>query len=136
MADLNWVRLDCNFATHDKMLRLKGGKDGWRAIVVYLQSVAWSGGHGTDGFIPRHVLPVLDCTERLMQMLVDVRLWEYGTDDRGEAGLRIPNFIEYQELTYIREMKTKAKQVGGLKGACHRYHGPDCGCWKDRANDL
>ncbi len=136
MADLHWVRLDCNFGTHDKMLRLKTAKDGWRAIVVYLQSVSWSGMHGTDGFIPRHVLSVLDCTERLAQLLVEVRLWEYGTDDRGDAGYAIPNFVEYQELSYISEMKTKSRQARGLKGACRRYHEPDCNYWKDKANDL
>lgn len=136
MTDMQWVRLDANFATHDKMLRLKAQRDGWRAIVVYLQSVAWSGGHGTDGFIPRHVLPVLDATDKTTEALVKVRLWEYGTDEHGEAGYLIPNFIRYQELEFVRAIKGKARKANGIKGACRRYHGPDCGCWKDRADAL
>lgn len=136
MPGLQWVRLDSNLHAHDKILRLKAERDGWRAIVVYVQSLGWSGGHGTDGFIPRHVLTILDATDRVCQLLVQVRLWEHAETKDGDRGYRIRNYMEYQELAMVTAMKERDAKIRGLKGSCKRYHGPNCGCWEERAQQL
>ena len=128
---LPWVRLDSNFYTHDKVLWLAGQRDGYRAISVYVFSMGYAGGHGTDGYIPRHVLPVIQGTERIAQMLVEARLWEYA-----EGGWTIRNWEQRQELSTITEIKRQASRFGGRKSACRRLHGPDCGCWKDSDAEI
>lgn len=125
---LPWVRLDSSIATHDKILRLVKARDGYRAFTVYICSLGYAGGHGTDGFIPKDALGILHGTERQAIALVDHRLWEY--DAAGE-GYRIRNFDQRQEMEMVRAMKAAAKQIGARKGGCRKNHGPDCGCWKD-----
>jgi hypothetical protein len=122
---LPWVRLDSNIYTHDKVLLLASQRDGYRAITVYLFSMGYAGGHGTDGLIPRHVLPIIQGTERIARMLVDARLWEYA-----EGGWRIRNWDQRQELSVISEGKRAAAAAAGRKSQCIQRHGPDCGCWR------
>lgn len=128
---LPWVRLDSNIYTHDKMLLLAGQRDGYRAICVYVFSMGYSGGHATDGFIPKHVLPIIQGTERIARMLVDVQLWEYA-----EGGWTIRNWDERQELSFITEAKRATARLGGRKRSCQRYHGPDCECWRDAEAEI
>lgn len=136
MPGLPWVRLDSNIYVHDKILRLQEQRDGWRAFGVYVQALAYSGGHGTDGFIPRHILKVIGGTERHAVMLVDARLWRYGVDEDGNAGYEIHNWFDRQEPPEVRAIKREARQRAGLKGNCVRWHGPDCGCWRTQAPGL
>jgi hypothetical protein len=120
---LPWVRLDSNIATHDKVLALLKSKDGYRAFTLYVCSLGYAGGHGTDGYVPKEALSVLHGTEKHAQMLIDRRLWEYHPEG---AGYTIRNYDLRQEL----EMVTEAKRLGAVKGNCIRWHGKDCGCWK------
>ena len=128
---LPWVRLDSNIYAHDKVLWLLGQRDGYRAYAVYTFSMAYAGGHATDGYIPRHVFTVIHATEKIAQMLVEARMWEYA-----DGGYQIRNWEQRQELAVISEAKRRASQLGGRKRACQRYHGPDCGCWKDDSAEV
>lgn len=128
---LPWVRLDSNIYSHDKVLWLIQQKDGWRAYAVYTFSMGYAGGHGTDGYIPRHVLPFIQGTERVAALLVTARLWEYAED-----GWRIRNWDQRQELNVITEAKRQASRLGGRKRSCQRYHGPDCNCWKESDAEI
>lgn len=123
---LPWVRLDSNIYSHDKVLWLASQRDGYRAISLYVFSMGYAGGHATDGYIPNHVLPIIQGTERTAQLLVSARLWEYA-----DGGWQIRNWEQRQELSVITEVKRHASRLGGRKSACQRLHGPDCGCWKD-----
>lgn len=123
---LPWVRLDTNIFTHDKVLLLLSQRDGWRAYGVYTFSLAYAGGHATDGFIPRHVMPTINGTEKVARMLVEADLWQYA-----EGGYQVKNWDERQELAVITEAKRQASRLGGRKRSCQRYHGPDCKCWTD-----
>jgi len=123
---LPWVRLDSSIYTHDKITLLLTQPDGYRAYAVYTFSLAYSGGHATDGQIPKHVLPILRGTEKHARMLVEHRLWEY-TD----SGWRIHNWEHRQELALISEMKRQNKRLAGKKSQCVQRHGPECGCWKE-----
>ncbi len=126
---LPWVRLDTNIGQHDKILLLKSQTNGWRAFGVYILGLAWSGGQGTDGLIPKHVLPAIDCTPKIANQLCDVRLWEHA--DGG--GYRIRNYTARQELEIVSEGKRTTARLASAKANCVRWHGPDCGCWRENA---
>lgn len=128
---LPWVRLDSNIYAHDKVLWLLGQRDGFRAYAVYTFSMAYAGGHATDGHLPRHVFPVIHATEKIAQMLVEARLWEYT-----EGGYQIKNWDQRQELSVITEAKRRASQLGARKTNCRRWHGPECTCWKDTDAEI
>lgn len=125
---LPWVRLDTNIATHDKIvhLLLDPSPKRYQAAASYMFSLAWSGGHGTDGDIPKGILPFIHGNEATARLLVKYRLWT-----EIPAGYKIPNFDARQELAIVAEAKRAAQKAGAAKGNCIRHHGPDCGCWKD-----
>ena len=114
--------MDANIAQHDKILWLKHQRGGWKAISVYLFSVGWSVGHGTDGRIPKHVALSLDADKTTVTLLESASLWLPVGD-----GWQIRNFAERQQLDIV----TNAKHLASMKANCTRWHGPDCGCWKD-----
>lgn len=125
---LPWVRLDANIASHDKITALLAQRDGHRAFTLYVCALGWAGGHGTDGVIPRHVLPMIHGTDRLARMLVDEQLWEHTP-----GGWTIHNYTIRQELSVITEGKRASQRAAARRTNCHRYHGADCSCWKETA---
>lgn len=125
---LPWVRLDSNVGQHDKILALKHDPSPrrWQAMASYFVSLAWSGGQGTDGFIPAYALESIHATPQTARILVKYRLWTEGI-----AGYQIVNFEERQELAIVTEAKRAAQSLGGKKARCRSNHGPNCGCWRD-----
>lgn len=126
---LPWVRLDANIAAHDKMLHLLSDPSPkkYQAAASYMFSLAWSGGTGTDGAIPKAALPVVHGTETTARLLVKYGLWSEAL-----TGWQIRNFEQRQELQIVSEAKRAAQRAGALKANCRRFHGPDCGCWRDQ----
>ena len=125
---LPWVRLDSNVGQHDKILALKHDPSPkrWQAMASYFVSLAWSGGQGTDGFIPAYALESVHATPQTARILVKYRLWTEGI-----TGYQIVNFEERQELAIVTEAKRAAQSMGGKKARCRSNHGPNCGCWRD-----
>jgi hypothetical protein len=130
---LPWVRFDVNMPSHDKILALLSDPSPKRhqAINLYSFSIMWSGGHGTDGRIPRAALSVLHGSEACAKLLVKHRLWSEET-----AAWRIVNFDQRQELDVIAEAKAAARTASGRKAACKRHHGADCQCWRVGGSDA
>ena len=128
---LPWVRLDSNIASHDKVLRLVAMRDGYRALVLYVCSLGYAGGHGTDGHVPEYAVPFLHGTERHADMLVKVGLWEPADD-----GWTIRNWVERQELAVVAASKRHAQRLPPRRTNCIRWHGRDCGCWDDDEGDV
>ena len=122
---LPWARMDANISQHDKIVWLKHQRGGWRAISVYMFSVGWAVGHGTDGHIPEHMAPTLDADKQTIALLTGARLWEPNGN-----GWHIRNFAERQEMEFATEAKKQAARLASAKANCVRWHGPDCGCWK------
>jgi hypothetical protein len=60
------------------------------------------------------------------RLLVKYRLWEEAL-----TGYRIKNYEERQELSIVSEAKRAAQAAGARKANCHRWHGPECNCWKE-----
>jgi len=130
---LPWVRLDSNIASHDKILALLAERDGAKAFVLYICGLGYAGGHGTDGHIPKYALPVLHGNVKLANLLVDHRLWQHDPND--PSGYVIRNFDQRQELAVITEGKRAAQAMGGRKAMCQRWHGANCGCWREAGSN-
>lgn len=130
---LPWVRLDANIANHDKTVRLLSDPSPkkWQAIASYMFSLAWSGGHGTDGDIPTAALPFVHGTAATARLLVKYRFWEEIPE-----GWHIRNYDQRQELEIVSAAKRAAQRAGALKANCRRHHGPDCGCWRNGLTDV
>jgi hypothetical protein len=120
---LSWVRLDANIGSHDKILALLTDPSAkkWQAFASYTTALAWSGGQGTDGFIPQTALSFVHGNTSTARLLVKYRLWEEGL-----TGWQIVNFAERQELALVTASKAEAKRMAGEKGNCSRWHGPSC----------
>ena len=71
---LPWVRLDTQFPSNPKILYLMEDKK-YRAAFAWMASLAYSGAHGTDGFIPYSALPCLHASKVDAKALVEVGLW-------------------------------------------------------------
>lgn len=93
MMALPWVRLDTAFPTNPKVLMLVEDKK-WQSIAVYVASLAYSGAHGTDGFVPENALIHLHGSKRNAKDLVDVGLW-IGV----QGGYEINGWAEFQPST-------------------------------------
>ena len=125
---LPWVRLDANIATHDKILALLADPSArkWQAFSSYVCGLAWSGGQGTDGFIPRTALPMIHGTSATARLLEKYGLW-----DEKRIGWQIHNYEKRQSLTAAADLVRQSKVKASVKGNCVRHHGADCGCWKE-----
>ena len=114
---LLWFRVDTNFYTHDKFLELiENGQKGKAAGLVYIASLAYAAGHGTDGFIRTAALPFIHATKADAIMLATARLW-----DVVEGGYQIRNWGERQLVAATHEAITKARSDAGKKGAEARW---------------
>lgn len=116
-----WVRLDCTIGSHDKTLALLAHRKGRDAFCTYVFSLAWSGAHGTEGHLPRSVLPVLHGSRPVAALLVDVGLWEPAPTGDGWI---IRNWHLRQETNEQLERNKHRARVA----ACRRWHEPGCGC--------
>lgn len=130
---LPWVRLDSNIGSHDKVLNLLSDPSAkkWQAYASYLTSIAWAGGHGTDGKVPQTALVFVHGTTTTARLLCKYHLWTEVL-----TGWEIVNFAERQELNVVAEMKRTARSMSGKKAACVKWHGPECGCWREGASDA
>ena len=122
---LPWVRLDSHIATHDKILALLSDPSTakWQAFASYVCSFAWSGGQGTDGFVPKLALSMVHGTQKTARLLEKYGLW-----DEAVAGWTIRNYAERQLLSDTADEKSRLQRLASAKANCARWHGDSC--WK------
>ncbi len=90
---LPWIRLDTAMPDHPKIIDLcDTGDAGMAAAFVWVCSLAYSGKHGTDGFIPKGALGRLNGRAKHAQLLVAHSLW----DELPPKGWQIHGWEEYQ----------------------------------------
>lgn len=112
---LPWIRLDTNTFDHPKILELLEGKH-FRAVVVYLAMMLYSGKHGLDGFIPRAALRVIGGTAADANKLVAAGLW-----DKADSGWEIHGWRDYQFTSIEHEERRRRLSERGRKGAEERW---------------
>jgi hypothetical protein len=106
------VRLDTTFPSNPKLLAMIGEKDGHRAALVYLCSLAYSGAHGTDGFISQEALPFIHGRASDADRLVRHVFW------RGQpGGWLINGWTEFQESS----TETQARRARAQAAAQARW---------------
>lgn len=109
---LPWVRLDTSMPDHPKIIDLcDRGDAGIAAAFVWVCSLAYSGKHGTDGFIPKAVLGRLNGKPKHAQLLVAHRLW----DELPPKGWQIHGWEEYQMIAvnFDEVFSPQARSNGG-----------------------
>jgi hypothetical protein len=109
---LPWVRLDSNFPQNPKILDLLAEKDGHRAAFVYLCGLAYSGAHGTDGYLPRGCLVFLHAKPADAAKLVKHGLWH---EDIG--GWLVHGWSEFQ----LSSMENEARRERARAAARRRW---------------
>lgn len=120
---LPWVRLDSHIATHDKILALLSDPSTakWQAATSYMFAIAWSGGQGTDGFVPKLALGMVHGTQKTARLLEKYGLWDEAT-----AGWTIRNYAERQLLSDTADDKARMQRLASAKANCARWHGDSC----------
>lgn len=126
---LPWVRFDTNMPNHDKVLALvhDASPKRWQAAASYCFSIMWSGSAGTDGRIPEYALASVHGTKDTARLLVAHRLWRPVS-----GGWEVVNYLDRQVAANVDARTLEGKKRGLKKANCVRWHGPDCGCWKEK----
>jgi len=113
---LPWVRLDTSMPDNPKILALAElGDKGLAAAFVWACSIAYSGKHGLDGFIPKAALNRLNGKPSHARLLVTNNLWK----DEG-IGWSINGWADFQESND----ETKARSDKARKAALARWSKP------------
>lgn len=107
---MQWVRLDTAFPTNPKILTLVEDRQ-FRAIALYVCSLAYAGAQGTDGFVPQSALPFLHGSKRDADKLVEVALWHPNI-----GGWEINGWSEFQPSTKeTQERKSRARAAAEVR---------------------
>lgn len=106
---LPWVRLDSTVMQNPKILLLVEDKK-WRAVVVWVASLAHSGAQGSDGYIQKACLPLLHGTPADARALVSVGLWH----DAPGGGWQINDWAEYQPVTEQMQRRSQRARDAAL----------------------
>lgn len=118
---LPWVRLDTQFPSNPKVLELVAAKR-WRALFVYLSSLAYCGQHGTDGYIPLTALPFIHATRTEANHLVEQGMWH-----PEPGGWAVNDWDEFQVSDEATRKRRERAQKGGVarweKARKARLHG-------------
>jgi hypothetical protein len=112
---LPWIRLDTAMPDHPKIIELVDhhGDAGMAAAFVWVCSLAYSGKHGTDGFLTKNVLARLNGKVKHARLLTEVGLWK----DEG-IGWTINGWAEYQESNEETQKRSERGRLAALK----RWH--------------
>ena len=98
-----------------------------KAFVLYISAMVWSGGAGQDRHAsrarPGHQPRQPESSPTSSSTCAS------GAPSRG-GGTRFPHVGPPPEPAIAREVRATLKAMGGRKGNCVRWHGPDCGCWR------
>jgi hypothetical protein len=110
MAGLPWVRLDTGFPTNPKILGLIADRN-YQAVCGYVCALAWSGGQGTDGFLPELALFHVHLTQKTAASLVESGLFHPVL-----GGYQINDWTEYQQTTAeTAERSAKAQAAARIR---------------------
>jgi len=115
---LPWIRLDTNVAAHDKIADLVDahGTKGKAAGFVYFCSLAYAGGHESDGVIKKSTLKFIHGTPGDAALLVQGDLWLLI-----DGGWSIKNYGTRQVVGAEQQVVSAARSAAGKKGAESRW---------------
>jgi len=129
---LQWFRMDCAFPRNPKILAVLAERDGYRAALVWAGSIGYSAENGLDGFVPTMALQFIHGRPREAELLCKHRLWHAA---RGGIGWTINDYAEFQPSNGETQARAERARQASRKANCVRWHGEDCGCWRDPPAD-
>lgn len=112
-----WVRLDGDWYSNPKFLRLKRDRK-FRAAWIYFAGLGWSGRNKQGGFIPDYALEEIGAAPGDVKALIDVGLWFPGINSDGDDGYEVNDWAEYQETTATQKQRSERAE----KANCKRWH--------------
>ena len=117
---LPWVRLDTSMPDNPKILNLiDAHKEGRAAAFVWTCSLAYSGKHGTDGFVPRGALGRINGLSIHSRLLLEHGFWTPDAD----VGWTVHGWGEFQESNE----ETRARSERARLAAFSRWNKPGSG---------
>jgi hypothetical protein len=108
---LSWIKIDTQMFENPKLLYLKEDKK-YRAIVVHLEGMAYSGRHGLAGYIPKAALRIISASNADVRHLTEAGLW-----DAVPGGWQIHDWDEHQ----LSADDMKKRRERAQKGAAARW---------------
>lgn len=110
---LPWIRLDTAMPDHPKIIDLvdQHGDRGMAAAFVWVCSLAYSGKHGTNGFITRSSLARINGKAAHARLLVGAGLWI----DQVNVGWQIHGWAEFQESNEETIARSQRARNAALK---------------------
>jgi hypothetical protein len=105
MPGLPWIRLDTGFPSNSKILGLIADRK-QPAALGYVCALAWSGGQGTDGFIPEIAAPLMHLTTVSAQSLCSSGLFIPTL-----GGWVINDWAEHQQTTAETQARSAKAQA-------------------------
>lgn len=111
MAGLRWIRLETTMFENPKLLHLKEDKQ-YKAIVVHLEGMSYSGRNGLAGYIPKAALRIIGATSADMEKLVRAGLWA-----PAPGGWQVNGWDEYQLADEDAQRRSEKAQ----KAAAERW---------------
>lgn len=112
---LPWVRLDTQFGSNPKILALLA-ENKHRAAFAWVCSLAYSGAHGTDGFLPSNCLMFLHAKPIDAKALVRVGLWQ-----ECPGGWEISSWLDFQQSSHETEERKRKLSERGRKAAAKKW---------------
>lgn len=110
---LMWIRLDTSLVDNPKALAvITQWRDGRSTMFSYICGLAYSGAHGTDGFIPQEALPFIHGKLVDANRLVTVGFW-----NSVPGGWTINGWEEYQ----ASDQETRARRDRAQRAAEARW---------------
>lgn len=109
---LPWIRLDTSMPSNPKILGLLTERDGHRAAFVWACCMAYSGGHGTAGFVPREAVPFVHARLSDLRLLVS-----HGFLTESAGGWDVNGWAEFQ----LSDAEMEARREKGRKMAAARW---------------
>jgi len=126
-------KLDIDFRSNPKVMSLAAnGGAGWQAIVMWLDSIAYSTRHLTDGYIPPHWPRTNGYTKPAINKLCVTELWHPAinldfTEDNQEVpepeGWLINDYAAYQVTRATWTDEGRRRHEASMKAHQARYGG-------------
>ncbi len=111
MAGLKWIRLETTMFENPKLLYLKEDRQ-FKAIIVHLEGMCYSGRHALAGYVPKAALRIIGATSADANRLVAEGLWA-----AVPGGWQVNGWDEYQ----LADDESQKRSEKAQKAAAARW---------------
>ena len=113
-----WIRLDVNVLDNPKVISAIG-HGGHQAFTLWVQGLAYSAQHLTDGWVPKAMPARWGHKPRQTDALVAAELW-WEVPLNGDSGWLINDFDQYQPTRQDWESKSEKRRQAAMRSWANR----------------